>query len=187
MLAGPTYSGSMHVFRLSGKIAALNAPNVSPVHGTFTKTVPWNWDAGQMLGWVPTTSNHLVFSCHGFHTGKKADFPAVHMSIGTVLHPQNVGAFDVLMSALELRVIWVTACSLAMEDPGDAWLAQMARRSGCYVVANSFDTPDRSPPWNCVEDTHYLNAVPKYFKPDGGTLGRESFLALGSELRFKKG
>jgi len=135
---------------------------------------------------TPRTANHLVFSCHGFHTGKKPDFPVVHMSIGTVLHAGNVGAFDVLMSILDLRIIWVTACSLATEDPGDAWLKEMARRSGCYVVANSFDTPDRTPPWNCVEDTYPLNAWPKYFTPEGKSVGRDSFLSLGSELNFKR-
>jgi len=172
------------MIRLKTPYAVLNAPNVTPISGTHVKTVPWDWSADKMLGWVPSDSKHLVFSCHGFHTGRKADFPVVHMSIGTVLGAANVGAFDVLMAAPNLRVIWIAACSLAGEGPGDAWLSEMARRSGCYVVGASADTADRSPAWGCVEDSRY--AMPKYFDPAGGgkMVSRGDFFSFGAELGF---
>jgi hypothetical protein len=42
----------------------------------------------------------------------EGEFQAPHLSIGTVIHPGNVSAFELLAKIETLSVIWITPCGL---------------------------------------------------------------------------
>lgn len=178
----PAVGKTIRLIRLKAPHTVLNAPNVKALQMTHTKTVPWDWSVTRIMEWVPKDSRHLVFNCHGFHTGRKADYPVVHLSLGSVIQANNTAPFDTLAGISSLRVIWIMACSLAGEGPGNVMLADIARRSGCYVVAAATDTPDRAYTAGCVEDYRY--ASPLFFTPGGGTISRGAFFEKSVELGF---
>jgi hypothetical protein len=179
----PRTGRTAYWIKLKAPNMALNAPNVVPFRMTYSPTIPWDWSAHKILASVHTGVRHLVFNCHGFPTGKKASFPAPHLSLGTTLHPGNVDAFDQLMSIWDLRVLWVSACNLADGGEGSEFCKEMAKRSGCYVVSETLSVPDRTARSSHVED--YCYAMPRYFTPDGGAIARTDFFALGPELGFE--
>lgn len=167
--------------RLGAPQVALNAPNIlNKFTMTYTKTVPWDWNADRIMAAVSKEARHLVFNCHGFPT--RPNFPVPHLSLGTVLHPGNVGAFDALASIPSLRVIWISACALASSTAGSDFCAEMAKRSVCYVVSQLVGVPDWAGRAGHVED--YTYAMPVYFGPDGTKLARSKFLGKASELGF---
>ena len=172
--------------RLAEPQVSLNAPNVKfMLRMKHSKAVPWDWSVDRMFDEaVPAGVRHLVFNCHGFPTGKKPDFPVAHLSIGTVIHAGNVGAFRKLFPIKELRVIWLAACNLADMGAGDELCAEMARKSGCYVVSAIYETSDIAIPSGHVEDYRY--ATPVYFQPgDGKKIYRGDFFEQGKALGFQ--
>lgn len=168
--------------RLTSPSVALNAPNIlNKFYMTHTKTIPWDWSADRIMGSVFKEARHLVFNCHGFPW--RADFPAPHLSIGTVLHPGNVGAFDALRSIYSLRVIWISACAISSSAAGSNFCAEIAKRSICYVVSSLLSVPDWSGRALHFED--YTYAMPVYYDWNGDKISRSTFFAKGPELGFK--
>ena len=55
--------------------------------------------------------------------------------------------------------------------------------SGCYVISEMTEVPDKAVRAGHVED--YIYAGPKYFTPEGGLLFRGDFFAMGPELGFE--
>jgi hypothetical protein len=122
--------------------------------------------------------NHLVFNCHGY--ASRPDFQTPHLSIGTVIHPGNIGAFTIL-APIKLRVIWISACSIASSATGEDFCKKMARNAECYVVAAMFHVTQNVKSGH-VEDT--AGASWKYFDPQGSLVGRLDFINLGKRLGF---
>lgn len=149
-----------------------------------TRVVPWAEGAEEMLKKVPRGSRHLVFNCHGFRAGKKEDFPAAHLSIGTAIHLGNVGAFSQLRELHELKVIWLQSCNIAGAGEGNELCQRMADASGCYVVAQEKSIPIIAAPANHVYDA--ASQTPLYFKSQSREkVWRGDFFALDRELGFE--
>ena len=160
----------------------LNAPNIlNKFRMTSTITVPWDWDAGKIMASVSKEARHLVFNCHGFPT--RPNFDAPHLSLGTVLHPGNVGAFEALASIKPLNVIWLSACALSSSAAGSDFCAEIAKRSHCYVVSSVVSVPDWSGRAYHIED--YTYAMPAYYNPKGDKMARSAFFDKGADLGFK--
>lgn len=161
---------------------ALNAPNIlNKFTMTYSKTVPWDWGADKIMANVSKEARHLVFNCHGFPT--RPNFNAPHLSIGTVLHPGNVGAFEALASIQSLKVIWLSACALSSSVAGSDFCAEIARRSICYVVSSLVGVPDWSGRAYHIED--YTYSMPVYYNPKGEKIARSTFFDKGADLGFK--
>lgn len=166
---------------LASPQVAFNAPNIlNKFTMTQTKTVPWDWSADKILANVSKEARHLVFNCHGFPT--RPNFQAPHLSIGTVIHPGNVAAFEALASIKKLLVIWISACALSSSQAGSDFCAEMAKRSRCYVVSSLLSVPDWAGRPYHVED--YTYAMPVYYGPSGAKISRSDFLRMGPELGF---
>jgi hypothetical protein len=179
-------SGAPKWIKLASPQVSLNAPNVTPITMKYTKTVPWDMNADKMFepDMVARDAKHLIFNCHGFPTGKKADFPPAHLSIGTVLFGGNVDAFSAIGSITSLRVIWIASCNIADGSGGDEFCKAMAKKSACYVVCQFLAVPDRRNRTGHVEDYDY--AMPKYWDSDGELISRSTFLSYGNSLGFVK-
>lgn len=157
---------------------SLNAGNVTRMQLTRNPIVPWSMDAETMLtSNVDKKDKHLVFNCHGFQA--LPDFDAPHLSIGTVVHPGNVGAFGKIAGTV--KVIWISACNIAGSQAGSDFCAAMAKNSGAYVVAATMATTQRVRK-DSVEDT--AGAMWVYFDPTGTKIARSAFIALGPSLGF---
>jgi hypothetical protein len=165
---------------------ALNAPNV---HKQFvmkySPVVPWDKSAHDILsGYVPKGVRHLVFNCHGNISGGTWE-GVPSLTLGTVFHPGNVSAFELLYSILELRVIWISACNLGGSAAGLNFCKEMARKSGCYVVTQTTAVPDVAVRAGCIEDYNY--AMPQYIDPFGAMVARSDFFdKVGPEMGFKR-
>jgi hypothetical protein len=167
--------------KLESPQVALNAPNVKRFAMKYSPVIPWDWNADRILGeGVPKGVRHLVFNCHGY--ASRPGFGAPHLSLGTVLHPGNVGAFDQLMRMDTLLVIWISACNIAGSADGMGFCKAMAKRSGCYVVTQSLSVPDAAVRAGHIENYSY--AMPAYINPAGDLVTPSAFFAKGGELGF---
>jgi len=170
--------------KLASPSVALNAPNVTNKFILkYSPVIPWEMSAHEILEKkVPRGVRHLVFNCHGYVS--RPNFAAPHLSLGTVFHPGNVSAFDVLMSIGELRVIWIAACNIGGSVDGRNFCIAMAKRSGCYVVTYTMAVPDAAVRSNHIEDFDYC--MPAHIDPWGDGLSRQDFFARGGELGFSR-
>jgi hypothetical protein len=177
-------AGHQNWVKLASPQAALNSPNAGRVFRMkYSHVVPWDWGIDRMLDWIPAGVRHLIFNCHGIPTGAKADFPVPHLSIGTAVHPGNVGAFAKLKSRNELGVIWLSSCNVADGGPGNDFCAAMAKYSGCYVSAHQGPVADPVLRTEHIQD--YDRSMPIYFNPNGTKLGRGEFYAVGRDWGFE--
>jgi hypothetical protein len=169
--------------KLASPTVALNGPNVwHRFIMKYSPVIPWDWSAHRILSEaVPRGVRHLVFNCHG-HAWRK-EFPTPHLAIGTAIHPGNVGAFDALMPIRELRVIWIASCTIASSQAGQDFCKEMAKRSGCYVMAYNYECPDAA-----VRSEHievFPDASPVFFDPWSELVEQAAFFAAGKELGFR--
>jgi len=81
-----------------------------------------------------------------------------------------------------LKVIWLAACNLAYTDAGKQFLKAIAVHSRCYVVGATTEWPDISSPTDCILDPARL--FPFIATPSGGSIGQQSFRAMGGSLGF---
>lgn len=164
--------------KLEPRSVALNAPNVSKMTLTASPVVPWEQGAEEMLtNNVQKGDKHLVFNCHGF--ASRPNFATAHLSIGTVLHLGNVGAFDRVAGMV--GVIWISACNILSSTVGEDFCKAMAKHAGAYVVAPTLAVTQNNKKDN-LEDT--AGAMWKYIDPKGEYLSRTDFIALGPSLGF---
>jgi hypothetical protein len=126
---------------------------------------------------VQKEDKHLVFNCHGFQS--LPNFGAPHLSIGTVVHAGNVGAFAKIANTV--KVIWISACNIAGSTAGSDFMAAMAKTAGAYVVAPTMAVTQRTRK-DSVEDT--AGAMWLYYDTTGTKISRSSFIALGPSLGF---
>jgi len=169
-------------FKLAPPQIVFNAPNVKPFKMTHARVIPWDWSVDQMFDQaLPMGARHLIFNCHGFPT--KPDFQTPHLSIGTVIHPGNISAFQKLFGMLDLWVIWISSCNIAGSEDGLNFCKDMAKISGCYVVAYGFPVPDEVNKQSQLKD--YTNSMPKYIEPSRNLMRRDDFLKLGPKLGFE--
>jgi hypothetical protein len=163
---------------LDAPSVSLNAPNVSKMDLTRNPVIPWDQDAESMLVKnVQKEDKHLVFNCHGFQS--LPNFGAPHLSIGTVVHAGNVGAFAKIANTV--KVIWISACNIAGSTAGSDFMAAMAKTAGAYVVAPTMAVTQRTRK-DSVEDT--AGAMWLYYDTTGTKISRSSFIALGPSLGF---
>ena len=125
---------------------------------------------------VPHNVNHLIFNCHGFED--KATYPA-HLAIGTTITKDNVDLMKPIYSISTLRVIWFAACNLGGSAGAQELCMRMTRITGCYIATKIMAMPDVNLPVDCVVDNAAM--MPIYFDPDGTKIGRQAFVAFGSE------
>jgi hypothetical protein len=163
---------------------ALNAPNVqNNFLMKYSYVIPWDWDAEKIFRErVPQGVKHLVFNCHGFTS--RPNFGAPHLSLGTVLHPGNVGTFKKLFDISTLCMIWISSCGISGSAAGLEFCKEMAKNSGCFVVTQQTGVPDIPVRLNCVID--YERSLPQYISPKGEMISRSDFFELGRFLDFKK-
>lgn len=173
---------SRKFIKLKSPSVVLNAPNITNKwRMTYSYTVPWSMSAHEMIKQhVHSTARHLVFNCHGF--AWRPNFQAPHLSIGTVVHAGNVSAFDPLGSYPQLRVIWISACTLASSQEGQQFCVEMARHARAYVVASIVGTPDVASPAGSILDP--VDSMPYIVDPKGNPTGQQTFRALGPSLGF---
>jgi hypothetical protein len=172
--------------KLDAPQVALNSPNAGTrFRMTYSPVIPWDWSIDRMLDEaVPEGVNHLIFNCHGIPTGGKRDFPAPHLSIGTAIHPGNVGAFSKLSPREDLCVIWLSACNVADGGAGSGLCQQIANLSRCYVVAHMVAVADVAIRSGHIQD--YVDSYPVYFQPgDLRHLTRGEFFEMGPDLGFE--
>jgi hypothetical protein len=172
--------------RLDSPQVALNSPNAGThFRMTYSPVIPWDWSIDRMLDEaVPEGVNHLIFNCHGLPTGAKRDFPALHLSIGTAIHPGNVGAFSKLSPREDLCVIWLASCNVADGGPGSALCQRIADLSRCYVVAHLGGVKDQALRTDHIQD--YVDGLPIYFRPGNiDPMYRGDFFEMGPDLGFE--
>jgi hypothetical protein len=163
---------------LDSPSVSLNADNVKRMQLTRNPTIPWSMDAETMLtSNISKGDKHLVFNCHGFQS--LPSFGAPHLSIGTVVHMGNVGAFTKIGGTV--NVIWISACNMAGSQAGSDFCAAMAKNSGAYVVAATMAVTQNVRK-DAIEDT--ARAMWLYYDPSGTKIARSKFIALGPSLGF---
>jgi hypothetical protein len=163
---------------LDSPSVSLNADNVKRMQLTRNPVIPWSTDAETMLtSNVSKGDKHLVFNCHGFQS--LPSFGAPHLSIGTVVHAGNVGAFAKIAGMV--NVIWISACNIAGSQDGSDFCAAMAKNSGAHVVAPTMAVTQNVRK-DSIEDT--AGAMWLYFDPSGTKIARSKFIALGPSLGF---
>jgi len=149
---------------------------------TYSYTIPWNLSAHEIIQtYAHSTARHLVFNCHGF--ASRPDFPAPHLSLGTVFHAGNVSAFDPISQYPTTQVIWLSACNLAESSEGAEFCKEIARRSRCYVVTAVTAIGDVACAANAIED--WYRSMPVYYSPKGELVARTAFLSQANSLGFK--
>ena len=169
-------------FKLEPDHVSLNAPNIKfNRFMTYTRVIPWDWSVHRVLtDAVPSGVRHLVINCHGWPW--KESFQAPFLSIGTVIHPGNVSAFESLARIETLSVIWITSCGLCSNPDGVNFCKAMARHSRCFVVNHQYAAPDVYLPTGHVDDL--FDSSPHYIDPDGASMSRKDFLSLREDLGF---
>jgi len=169
-------------FKLKSPQVSLNAPNVRfKRFMTYTKVIPWDWSVHKMFtDAVPRDARHLVFNCHGY--AQRPEFKAPHLSLGTVIHPGNVHAFEMLYSIATLKVIWISSCTVASSNDGLNFCMSMAIYSGCYVVSQLYAAPDVALDSGHTDDNK--DSSPVYIDPYGYLIARKDFLDMGDDLGF---
>jgi hypothetical protein len=178
MLSDPYDRNVNRWVTLDSPSVSLNAPNVSKMDLTRNPVIPWDMDAESMLTKnVQKDDKHLVFNCHGFQS--LPNFGAPHLSIGTVVHAGNVGAFTKIAGTV--KVIWISACNIAGSTAGSDFMAAMAKNAGAYVVAPTMAVTQNTHK-DAVEDT--AGAMWLYYDPTGTKIARSAFIGLGPSLGF---
>jgi hypothetical protein len=169
--------------QLASPQVALNSPDVKRFIMKYSPVIPWDKNAHEILGkYVPANAKHVIFNCHGT-LGTKS-WPGIpSLTLGQVFHPGNVSAFELLYPIDTLRVIWISACNLSGSSTGLEFCKEMARRSGCFVVAHTMAVPDAVVRSNCIED--YRSSMPQYIDPFGDMVSRDDFFGkIGPLMGF---
>jgi hypothetical protein len=175
----------VHVSPVSGRVAsfialkapqqALNASNTPiPYHMVYTATIRRGEKAADIIAKVHSGVNHLAISCHSSSPGV--------LEIGENIDKDNVAAFADLRTNTGARVIWIGACAVAGSTQGLALCSEMAKRSGCYVVAPGILAPPVKAPVGSIEFWDHL--LPHYFSPKGEAMPADQYLLLGNDLGF---
>ena len=175
----------IQVTPVSGKLAsfvALKAPQQAlnshdtpgPYQMQYTERINAGENAAAIIKKIHTGVNHVAISCHSFTPGV--------LAIGETIHKDNVSAFGDLRTNTGAQVIWIGACSVAGPAEGVNLCKEMARRSGCYVVAPGIGSAAIKTPVGRID--FFGASLPKYFDPKGETIPATQFLKLGSELGF---
>jgi hypothetical protein len=162
---------------------ATNAVGISPrYHMQFTETIAAATSAQSIVDLVASKAplKHWAISCHGF---VNHDDGATRIALGQNLDHSNVGLFTKLKGKVD--VIWIGGCFPASSDPGKEDCKARAQNAGCYLVAPAFLVASKTGadlPRGRIELNRRF--MPVVFKPDGGLLGWDSFLAMGKTLNF---
>jgi len=172
--------GGKHAFfKLAEPSMALHSPD-TPVkyQMKYTATVPTNKSPSEVLDLVVQKNHlrHLVFSCHGAADGN----PLVIM--GTGFRLDDAGVFAALYPILT-GVIWFAACAVCMSSEGVTFCSQVAKASGCHVVAPGITIPPMKAGHSQIEV--FTRSLPHYFDPDGKAMKQSDFMKLDDDLGFK--
>jgi hypothetical protein len=175
----------IHVSPVSGKypsFIALKAPQQAlnsadtpgPYHMMYSESIKSGEKAADIIGKIHTGVNHVAISCHSFTPGV--------LALGEGLSIDNVDVFRDLRINTSARVIWIGACSVAGPPEGMNLCKEMAKRSGCYVVAPGIGVAGIKTPVGRID--FFGPSFPKYFDPKGELIAGTEFLKLGGELGF---
>jgi len=161
---------------LQGPSVALNSDNVkNMVRVKYSPVIKAGTPSDEMIkDKVPQGVNHLIFNCHGFED--KPSYPA-HLAIGTTITKDNVDLMEPIAANMTLRVIWFSACNLALSAGATELCVRMAKKTGCYVVSQTLAVPDVTLPIDCLVDNKDM--MPAYFNQDGKQISRKEFMTYG--------
>jgi hypothetical protein len=161
---------------------ATNAAGISTrYHMQFTELIPAVKPVEDIINLVLSKGSvrHWAISSHGF---VNHDDGSTRIALGQNLDHSNVGLFSKLKGKVD--VIWVGGCFPASSDPGKEDCKARAQNAGCHLVAPGFlmtaGTGDL--PMGRIDMNRRF--IPVVFKPDGGLIAWDNFLALGRSLNF---